>query len=112
MGNFKTVLVTSFLVLVFVATFGIFSLQSAEALTLDAEKAPVQLTESQKKELATLQKDILLKRKEVISKYVEYGVMTEEKGKKIISRLEKRYEKLEENGFIPMWDKSRKKRCH
>jgi uncharacterized protein YlaN (UPF0358 family) len=112
MGNFKTVLVASLLVFVFVATFGIFSVQSVEGLTLDAEKTPVQLTETQKKELATLQKDILMKRKEVISKYVEYGVMTEEKGKKIISRLEKRYQKLEENGFIPMWDKSKKKHCH
>ncbi|MDF2547638.1 MAG: hypothetical protein K0R93_2536 [Anaerosolibacter sp.] len=112
MGNFKAVLVASLLAIVFAISFGILSVQPVEALTFDAEKTTVQLTEAQKRELATLHKDILIKRKEVISKYVEYGVMTEEKGKKIISRLEKRYEKLEENGFVPKWDKSKKKRCH
>ncbi|MBB6214436.1 uncharacterized protein YlaN (UPF0358 family) [Anaerosolibacter carboniphilus] len=112
MSNFRTVLVASLLVFVFAVSFGVLSIQPVEGLTLDAEKATVQLTEAQKKELATLQKEILMKRKEVISKYVEYGVMTEEKGKKIISRLEKHYEKLEKNGFVPKWDKSKKKRCH
>ncbi|HQA06988.1 MAG TPA: YckD family protein [Syntrophomonadaceae bacterium] len=65
----------------------------------------MQLTEKQKQELSALHKDILNKKKEVISKYVEYGVMSEEKGKKIISRMEKRYQMLEQNGFIPKWEK-------
>ncbi|MGI6226864.1 MAG: YckD family protein, partial [Peptococcales bacterium] len=68
-----------------------------------------QLTDAQKKELATLQKEILEKKKEVISKYVEYGVMSKEKGDKIISRLEKRYERLEQNGFVPQWDNHKNK---
>jgi len=83
------------------------------ANTQDADnKTTVQLTEDQKKELAALHKDILAKKKELISKYVEYGVISKEKGEKIISRLEKRYERLEQNGFVPHWDKCKKKGSH
>lgn len=77
------------------------------ATSAETTKPDIQLTEQQKQELATLHKDILNKKKEVISKYVEYGVMSEEKGKKIISRMEKRYQLLEQNGFIPKWEKPR-----
>ncbi|MFC3884650.1 YckD family protein [Bacillus songklensis] len=73
----------------------------AENMPSPSESAPVKLTKEQKKELSTLQKDLLEKRKEVISKYVEYGVLTKEKGQKIISRLEQRYAELEKNDFIP-----------
>ncbi|KJS87060.1 MAG: hypothetical protein JM58_05880 [Peptococcaceae bacterium BICA1-8] len=95
----------------FFAVLGTFPVQ-AKAQNIDSQKATVQLTETQKNELATLHKEILAKKKEVISKYVKYGVMSEEKGKKIISRLEKRYERLEGNGFIPKWDKSKRKDSH
>ncbi len=63
------------------------------------------MTEKQKQELAALYKDVLNKKKEIISKYVEYGVLSEETGKKIISRMEKRYEMLEQSDFIPKWGK-------
>ncbi|AGK56117.1 YckD family protein [Bacillus sp. 1NLA3E] len=63
-------------------------------------KPAVQLTEQQKTELANLHKDILEKKKEMILKYVEFGVIPEEKGQMIISHFEKHYEMLEQNGFI------------
>jgi hypothetical protein len=82
----------------------------AEEITTPEGKATVKLTDQQKNELAALHKEILEKRKEVISKYVKYGVITEEKGKKIVSHLDKHYEKLEKNGFIPHWDHSKHKK--
>lgn len=69
----------------------------------EASKENVQLSEQQKQELATLHKEVLEKRKEVISKYVEFGLISEEKGKKILSHLDEQYKKLEENGYIPHW---------
>jgi len=74
------------------------------ATNAETTKPDVQLTKEQKQELSALHKDILTKKKEVISKYVEYGVMSEEKGKKITSRMEKRYQMMEQNGFIPRWE--------
>jgi uncharacterized FlaG/YvyC family protein len=60
----------------------------------------VQLTEAQKTELAKLHKDILEKKKEMIQKYVEFGIIPEEKGQMIITHFDKHYEMLEQNGFI------------
>lgn len=75
-----------------------------------AEGIPdVKLTEEQQKEMAVLQKQVLDQQKEIINKYVEYGVFTEEKGQKIISHFEKRYNMLEQNGFVPKWDKKHRK---
>ncbi|MEX2415007.1 MAG: YckD family protein [Paenibacillaceae bacterium] len=72
----------------------------------------VELTELQKNELANLHKGILEKKEQLISKYVEYGVITETKGKRIITRFEERYKKLEQNGFLPKCDKQKEYRKH
>ncbi|MFA9559758.1 YckD family protein [Evansella sp. AB-rgal1] len=74
----------------------------------DVDVADVTLTEEQKNEMEALQKQALDQKKEIINKYVEYGVFTEDKGKKIISHFEKHYNMLEKNGFVPKWDKKRK----
>ncbi|WP_379967893.1 YckD family protein [Ectobacillus sp. sgz5001026] len=63
------------------------------------------LTAEQKKEIASLQRDILTKRKEIISKYVKYGVITKEKGDAMIVHLQEHYDTLEKNGFIHKRDK-------
>ncbi|WP_231006571.1 MULTISPECIES: YckD family protein [Bacillus] len=60
-----------------------------------------ELTDKQKNELASLQKDIMEKKKQLINKYVEYGILDQERGKEIKSHIEKRYEKERENGFLP-----------
>ncbi|TWL88760.1 hypothetical protein CHCC15292_2445 [Bacillus licheniformis] len=52
-----------------------------------------ELTDKQKNELASLQKDIMEKKKQLINKYVEYGILDQERGKEIKSHIEKRYEK-------------------
>lgn len=111
MPHSRKTLVVLVLLLAFVAVVGTAPVL-ASAQDVDTGKTTVQLTETQKKELAALHKEILGKKKELISKYVEYGVMSKEKGEKITSRLEKRYERLEQNGFIPQWDKSKRKGSH
>ncbi|MEW9667887.1 YckD family protein [Ammoniphilus sp. 3BR4] len=73
-----------------------------------ASEKKVELTVQQKSELAALHKEILEKKKEVIKKYVQFGLMSEEKGQKIISHLEEHYAKKEKNGFIPQWDRHHK----
>lgn len=69
------------------------------------EMANVQLTDKQKKELASQYKDILKREHKVIATYVKYGVLTKEQGDMISSHLDKRYMKLEQNGFVPQWGK-------
>lgn len=59
----------------------------------------VELTEQQLKELSVLHKEVLEKNKQIIQKKIEYGLMKEEKGKVIISMMEKRFRELEKNGF-------------
>uniref|UniRef100_UPI00240A8536 YckD family protein n=1 Tax=Piscibacillus halophilus TaxID=571933 RepID=UPI00240A8536 len=88
-----------------VLSMGVFGSVSAEP----AVNEDVELTEEQKSEMAAMQKEVLEKEKEIIQKYVEYGVFSLEKGEKIIGHLDKHYEKLEENGFIPKWDKKHKR---
>src|SRR5690554_6056291 len=74
--------------------------------------ARVELTDMQKNEIANLHKEILMKKAQLINKYVEYGVFTEDNGKKIISHMEERYKKLEHNGFIPHWDDNKHHHKH
>ncbi|KHF40742.1 YckD family protein [Halalkalibacter okhensis] len=87
------------LVVAALLTIGVMPVVGAE------EPADVKLTEEQKTEMAGLHKELFDQKKEIITKYVEYGVFTEEKGQKIISHIDKHYNKLEENGFVPKWDK-------
>ena len=74
----------------------------------ETNKKEVQLTDKQKSEITAIHKEIFDKRKELITKYVEFGVIDEEKGKIIISKLERRYEYAEKNGFIPYKNRD----CH
>jgi uncharacterized membrane protein YqiK len=106
MRKVTTVLVSAGLL----AALGFGGLQAyADHHTAEEQAAKVTLSEQQKSELAALHKDILAKKKEVIGKYVQFGVMSEEKGKHAIDRMEKRYEMLEKNGFVPKWDKHEKR---
>ena len=71
----------------------------AEPVTsLDSTKA---LTSDQKAQLETLYTQLFEKREEIINKYVEFGVLTREKGDKKIEQLKKYHSKLKENGYLP-----------
>jgi DNA-binding PadR family transcriptional regulator len=82
----------------------VFSSVSAQTGQGDEIKN-VTLTEEQKKELAKLHNEVLEKKKEIVSKYIEYGVFPEEKGKKIMEKMDNRFKMLEENNYIPKWDR-------
>lgn len=83
----------------------------AKGTTPQKGKTNIQLTEIQKKELSGLHKQILQKRKQVIMKYVQYGVLPKEKGEKIIAHMENHYSQMERRGFIPKRH-FKKKHCH
>ncbi|RKL66410.1 hypothetical protein CR203_16090 [Salipaludibacillus neizhouensis] len=68
----------------------------------------VELTEDQRMEMSLLQKDAIERKKEIINKYVEYGVFTEEKAQKLQAHMDEKFSELEENGFIPNCDRSKK----
>ncbi|MDD9786392.1 YckD family protein [Priestia megaterium] len=70
------------------------------------ETKDVQLTSQQKQELSVLYKEMLAKKKEILSKYVEYGVLSKKESQNISSHMENRYQYMEKNGFVP------KRHCH
>ncbi|WP_053217900.1 YckD family protein [Virgibacillus senegalensis] len=78
---------------------GAGTIQADEDQQEIVEKKP-ELTEHQQKELATLYQDLFDKRKGIINKYVEFGVIEKEKADKIIKKLDEHYRVLEKNGFI------------
>ncbi|SFL56276.1 DUF2680 domain-containing protein [Salibacterium qingdaonense] len=65
------------------------------------EERQIELTEAQQKELAEIHSSILEKRKTLIDKYTEFGVVPEEKREQMKEQLEEGYAKLEERQFIP-----------
>lgn len=97
-------IVATFLFTVFVGGSPVL----ANSHSAENTQAQVKLTVEQTNELAKIQKDLFKNKKALISKYVEYGVMTKEQGEKINSRLDERFKKMENNGFVPTWDKSKK----
>ncbi|MBD8067777.1 YckD family protein [Bacillus sp. PS06] len=72
----------------------------------------VKLSEEQKSELDALYQDLFEKRKEIIDKYVEYGVLSKEKADKKREHLDKFYKKLKENNYIPKWEHHKHKHHH
>lgn len=91
-------------ILMTVGLMGLSSLEAKADMPTD-----VKLTTEQQEEMKSLQQDALNQKKEVINKYVEYGVFSKEKGQKIITHLEERYIKLEQNGFVPIYHDDYKK---
>lgn len=69
-----------------------------EKVPAPAEKS---LTDAQKTELEAMHKDVLQREKDIIHKYVEYGVMTKDTADMILEHMDKRFEKVKANGYIP-----------
>jgi hypothetical protein len=91
--------------LVITCLFGLSMSVAAEEEPITQSNASIKLTNVQQSELANLHKDILMKKGQLIAKYVEYGIISEDKGKKIMEHMNNHYRKLEANGFIPSCDK-------
>ncbi|MDM5296904.1 YckD family protein [Bacillus pumilus] len=98
----------SLIILSMVLLFG-FDLATAHGETPQMEKRPVthqvKLKADQQKQIEALEQQILSKRKEVIEKYVQYGVLTKEQGTQITKRMDEHYNHLKENGFVPLLKK-------
>jgi hypothetical protein len=77
----------------------------AETKTTAKDEPKVELTDDQKEELKELHEKMLENKREILKKYIEFGVLTEEKGTKILEKMESRFKELEENGYVPVWDK-------
>ena len=69
-------------------------------ISLLEQEKQIQLTESQKAELAEIYQDLLEEKKELIQKYVEFGVLPKEKGDQMIQKFEDHYKMAEKNGFM------------
>ncbi|MBG9910854.1 sporulation protein [Bacillus xiamenensis] len=86
-----------------------FQVETAHGETPQMEKRPVtqqaKLTTEQQKQIEVLEQQILSKRKEVIKKYVQYGVLTKEQGTHITKRMDEHYNHLKNNGFVPLLKK-------
>jgi len=65
------------------------------------EQPQVKLSEQQKSELDALYQEAFEARKKIIDKYVEFGVITKEKAEKKQEHMDKFYEELKENDYIP-----------
>lgn len=99
------VIMVSILVIGLMMIAGTMSIQ-ATGNSLINEKEPVKLTDSQKSELTAIHKEVFEKKKELVNKYIEFGLISKEKGEKIISKMEKHLENLDEKG-LPRWHRVR-----
>lgn len=61
----------------------------------------VELTKKQQKEIDRHVKKAIKAKKKVIKKYIKFGVFDEEYGEKLLQHIDKKYEKMKENGFQP-----------
>lgn len=87
-----------FLALALIGAFA--SPASAEGNKAPLQERNIQLNDKQKTELKAIHKDILEEKKKLIRKYVEFEIITEETGDRIIERYEEHYRMVEQNGFL------------
>lgn len=92
--------------LLFMISFGGLHVHSVSAEEVDMKN--VELTDEQIQELDTLYDEMFSKHKEIIAKYVEYGVINKDKADKIMNKLDNKREKLQDKGYIPSCDHHKK----
>jgi hypothetical protein len=83
---------------------------SAEGQQLAPQK--VNLSDAQKQELDALHKQLFSTKKELINKYVEFGVFTQEQGDLMLKKMEERYQKLKDNGYMLRWHHHQERMPH
>lgn len=59
------------------------------------------LTEQQRAELAAMHKEVMEKEKAIVEKYVEFGVMSKQNADMLKNHMDKRFERIQANGYIP-----------
>lgn len=73
------------------------------------EYQDVELNKQQTKELKMMYEDMVNKRKGIIAKYQEYGVLSKEDATKMTDQLDLFMKKMENDGFIPKWQVPKKR---
>lgn len=76
--------------------------------TIENDKQPPKLTKAQIKEIEKLASESLKNRKQIIDKYVEYGVITKDRGNKIKESMDKHFKRMKEHDFIPYFHKHKR----
>lgn len=74
----------------------------------EKQESERKLTIEQMEEIAKLAGESLEKRKQIIDKYVEYGVISKERGEKIKASMDQHFERMKEHNFIPFFHKYKK----
>ncbi|MBE4907490.1 DUF2680 domain-containing protein [Bacillus luteolus] len=72
-------------------------------------KTDIKLTADQQEELENLYNEMFETKKQLINKYAEYDVITQNKAEEKLARLDKFQEKLKEHGYVPHWPHHGKK---
>lgn len=66
-------------------------------------KQQIELTEKQVIEVKKLYQKLFETKKELINKYIEYGVLSKEEGDLILTKMEEHFKKMNVKGYIPNW---------
>ena len=96
----KKLVVSILAVFILSLSFGSFASAEGEGQAPDQK---VNLTEEQKAELGKLHEQMYSTKKELVNKYVEYGVFSKEQGNKVLKMMESKHQKLKENGYMMRW---------
>ncbi|NMH70204.1 YckD family protein (plasmid) [Cytobacillus spongiae] len=97
----KKMMVSVLVVLMISLSFGTFAAAEGEPVTPSDQK--VELTEEQKAELSKLHEQLFSTKKELVNKYVEYGIFSKEQGNKVLKMMEAKHQKLKENDYMMRW---------
>ncbi|WP_157256144.1 DUF2680 domain-containing protein [Bacillus timonensis] len=89
-------------IILMLSFFLLGGIQASAEMGKDVESPKVELTDKQKQELDKLYLDLLKTKKEILNKYVEFGVLSKEKADKKRNWLDEHYEKVKEHGYIPL----------
>ncbi|PFA62133.1 hypothetical protein CN378_21175 [Bacillus sp. AFS015802] len=96
----KKMVVSIAAVLIICLSFSTFASAEGQGQTPEQQ---VKLTEQQKAELGKLHEQMYLTKKELVKKYVEFGVFSKEQGDKVLKMMEEKHQKLKENGYMMRW---------
>ncbi|MFB5661924.1 DUF2680 domain-containing protein [Alteribacillus sp. HJP-4] len=94
------------------AVFTSAILFTAPLQAAEEQESNVALTEKQQSELSGMYDEVFETKKEIMEKYVEYGVYSQEKAEKMNKYMEKHHQQLEDNNFIPTWPHHHGKKAH
>jgi hypothetical protein len=109
MKNILSIILVAAFFITPVLGLGVSSIQAEEETDRPKE---VKLKEHQQQELAILYQDLINKKKGIINLYVEFGVISEDKGQDMKAHLDEYYKKLEGNKFMPYWHKQQHHKKH